>query len=374
MAGGGARALGALGALRALRSLRALREPGSARPGGVARGRAEQAAGAHFDLEAKAAHRARAVRLGGMGEPEPLQAEVVGRLLGRLEDCRRARGVVAVVGGALEAAARGLATRPEIDRVIYCDTGREPLLAARAAHAAALPSDGGGPACDFVQYDEGTLLAGLSELGPGEEGWLDAVVCPLSLHWANDVPGLMVQCREALKPDGLFLAALFGEGTLEEMRIACAAAEMEREGGASARTSPMVRVRDAGNLLGRAGLSLPVVDVDSLAVNYPDAFAAVDHLRRMGEQNANVRRRRALPRDTALAAGVAYQYLFGPGGEEARGGAGAEGLGDAVQGTFEVVFMGGWRPDRLQQTPAKRGSATVSLADLGRDLEGKGEG
>lgn len=243
----------------------------------------------------------------------------------------RASGTVAVVGGALDAAARGLAARPEVERVVYCDAGAEPLLAARAAHEAALPPGGGGPACDFVQCDEGSLLAGLSELNGGSSaGWLDAVVCPLSLHWANDVPGVMVQCREALRPDGLFLAALFGEGTLEEMRIACAVAEMEREGGASARTSPLVRVRDAGNLLGRAGLGLPVVDVDTLTVNYPDAFAAVDHLRRMGEQNANTRRRRALPRDTALAAGVAYQYLFGSSGGGGTGGGGeggGEGLG-----------------------------------------------
>jgi len=198
------------------------------------------------------------------------------------------------------------------------------------------------------------------------------VVCPLSLHWVNDVPGVMVQCREALRPDGLFLAALFGEGTLEEMRIACAVAEMEREGGASARTSPLVRVRDAGNLLGRAGLSLPVVDTDTLTVNYPDAFAAADHLRRMGEQNANTRRRRALPRDTALAAGVAYQYLFGSGERRGAGagggGEGGEGLGEAVQSTFEIVYMGGWRPDKSQQKPAARGSGTVSLADLDKEL------
>ena len=345
--------------------------------GGAARGLAGGAgagAGAHFDPAVKAAHRARAARLGGPGaEPEPLQAEVVGRLLGRLEDCRRASGTVAVVGGALDAAARGLAARPDIERVVYCDAGAEQLLAARAAHEAALPPGGGGPACDFVQCDEGSLLAGLSELNGGSSaGWLDAVVCPLSLHWVNDVPGVMVQCREALRPDGLFLAALFGEGTLEEMRIACAVAEMEREGGASARTSPLVRVRDAGNLLGRAGLSLPVVDTDTLTVNYPDAFAAADHLRRMGEQNANTRRRRALPRDTALAAGVAYQYLFGSGERRGAGagggGEGGEGLGEAVQSTFEIVYMGGWRPDKSQQKPAARGSGTVSLADLDKEL------
>lgn len=48
-----------------------------------------------------------------------------------------------------------------------------------------------------------------------------------------------MQIKEALQPDGLFLAALFGGDTLFELRTALQLAEMEREGGISPHISPM---------------------------------------------------------------------------------------------------------------------------------------
>ncbi len=136
---------------------------------------------------------------------------------------------------------------------------------------------------EFVCADEERL--------PFENGTVDCVVSSMGLHWLNDLPGAMVQCRRALRPDGLFLSAFLGgcvsaallcwqcsadaavarracSGTLNEMRIACAVGEQEREGGISPRVSPLAHVRDAGNLLGRAGLTLPAVDVDTLTVQY----------------------------------------------------------------------------------------------------------
>lgn len=92
------------------------------------------------------------------------------------------------------------------------------------------------------------------------------VISCLGLHWVNDVPGVMTQCRRALRPDGLFLAAMLGGSTLQEMRIACTIAQQEREGGVAARLSPLAQVRDAGNLLTRAGLAIPSVDVDEIEV------------------------------------------------------------------------------------------------------------
>ena len=91
----------------------------------------------------------------------------------------------------------------------------------------------------------------------------------------------MAQARMALVPDGLFLSAIFGGETLRELRIACAVAELERLGGVSQRVSPLAQVRDCGNLLTRAGMKLPAVDVDTITVNYPSAAKLVDHLRAM---------------------------------------------------------------------------------------------
>lgn len=161
----------------------------------------------------------------------------------------------------------------------------------------------------------------------------------------------MAQCRTALRPDGLFLAAMMGGTTLQELRISCTAAQQEREGGVSPRLSPLVRVRDAGNLLTRAGLSLPAVDVDDIQVNYPDILSLVEHLRAMGESNGLLERKQTLNRDTAMAAAAAYAIMFG-------------GDGGFIPATYQVIYMTGWAPDSSQQKAAKRGSATVSFQDL----------
>ena len=168
----------------------------------------------------------------------------------------------------------------------------------------------------------------------------------------------MAQCRFALRPDGLFLGAMLGGSTLQELRIACTVAQQEREGGVSPRTSPLAQVRDAGNLLTRAGLAIPTVDVDEIAVTYSDVLGLISHLRRMGEGNALLQRRENLSRDTALASAAAYMSLFG---EEMDTG---ESRVEIIPASFEIVYMTGWAPDPKQARAAKRGSATVSFQEL----------
>jgi len=175
---------------------------------------------------------------------------------------------------------------------------------------------------------------------------------------------------------------MLGGTTLQELRIACTIAQQEREGGVSPRTSPLVQVRDAGNLLTRAGLTIPTVDVDDINVNYSDVVGLVRHLREMGETGALVQRRGCLPRDSALATAAVYQTLFGE-AQEGRDGKDEEELndistsgqaamhysnGNSVPATYQVVYMAGWAPDPSQQKPSARGSATVSFQDLSRDF------
>ncbi|KAF7355713.1 Arginine-hydroxylase NDUFAF5, mitochondrial [Mycena sanguinolenta] len=134
----------------------------------------------------------------------------------------------------------------------------------------------------------------------------EAVVSCLSLHWVNDLPGTLVQIREALKPDGLFLGAMFGGDTLFELRSALQLAEVEREGGLSPH-------KHATSLISWAapGSPLLTVDVDEVKVAYPDMWALMDDLRAMGEGNAILGPRRALRRDTLAAASAIYTGKFG---------------------------------------------------------------
>ncbi|CAN6543007.1 unnamed protein product [Malus baccata var. baccata] len=136
-----------------------------------------------------------------------------------------------------------------------------------------------------------------------------------------------------------------------ELRIACTVAQMEREGGISPRVSPLAQVRDAGNLLTRAGFTLPGVDVDEFVVRYPSALDLIEHLRAMGETNALLQRNTILKRDTALATAAIYDSMF----------AAEDGT---IPATFQVIYMTGWSDHPSQQRAKRRGSATVSFQDI----------
>lgn len=191
--------------------------------------------------------------------------------------------------------------------------------------------------------DEETLPFGL--------GVFDIVLSNLSLHWVNDLPGALSQIRMALKPDGLFLAQVFGGATLNELRNALAEAEIEVDGGLSPRVSPFADVRDLGSLLQRAGFALPVVDSDIVTVSYGEPLKLLADLRGMGESNAVLERRRApLKRHTLMTALAKYLERHG----DANG---------RIPATFEIITMTAWAPAPTQQKPLRPGSARGRLAD-----------
>ncbi|MDR3468815.1 MAG: methyltransferase domain-containing protein [Xanthobacteraceae bacterium] len=180
---------------------------------------------------------------------------------------------------------------------------------------------------------------------------LDLAASVLALQFVNDLPGVLVQIRRALRPDGLFLAALVGGDTLTELRQSFAAAEVEIEGGLSPRVAPFADLRDLGALLQRAGFALPVTDVDRLVVRYDHALALMQDLRRMGATNVLVeRRRKPLRRATLRRVAEIYAERFAdPDGR--------------IRVTFDVVWLSGWAPHESQQQPLKPGSAKASLAE-----------
>ena len=150
------------------------------------------------------------------------------------------------------------------------------------------------------------------ELLPFRAASFDLAVSALALHWVADLPGALIQLRRIVKPDGLFLGALFGGATLGELRTALLEAELAEEGGASPRVSPTASLADAAALLQRAGFAMPVADADTIAVTYPDALALMRDLRAMGETNAlSARRHSPLRRGTLARAVAIYGERFG---------------------------------------------------------------
>jgi len=194
----------------------------------------------------------------------------------------------------------------------------------------------------FVVADEEAL--------PFGDGAIDLVVSALALQFVNDLPGVLLQVRRALKRDGLFLAALFGGETLTELRQSFAAAESETEGGASPRVAPFADLRELGGLLQRAGFALPVTDVDRLTVRYGSVFDLLRDLRRMGATNSLIARRRSpLRRATLRRMAEIYAHRFAdPDGR--------------IRATFDIVWLSGWAPHPDQQQPLRPGSAKARLA------------
>ena len=205
--------------------------------------------------------------------------------------------------------------------------------------------------------DGALRVVGDLEALPFGDGTLDLAVSGLALQFVNDLPGALAQIRRALKPDGLFLAALVGGASLAELRDAFAAAETEVEGGVSPRVAPFVDVRDLGALLQRAGFALPVTDVDRIVVRYRSPLDLMYDLRRMGATNVLIERRRApLKRATLRRMMEIYDARY----------ADADGR---VRATFEIVWLSGWAPHESQQKPLAPGSARTRLADALRTQE-----
>jgi SAM-dependent methyltransferase len=197
----------------------------------------------------------------------------------------------------------------------------------------------------------GLAVAADEEALPFRDGSLDLVVSALALQFVNDLPGTLAQIRRALRPDGLFMAALLGGDTLIELRQAFAEAEVEIEDGISPRVAPFADLRDLGALLQRAHFALPVADIDRVTVRYGSPLALMHDLRRMGAANPLCDRRRRPLRHATLARMMdIYRARFSDADQR-------------VRATFEIIHVSGWAPHASQQQPLLPGSARARLAD-----------
>lgn len=180
----------------------------------------------------------------------------------------------------------------------------------------------------------------------------DLVGSVLGLHWTNDLPGALAQIAKILRPNGLFLGALFGVGSLQELKGCLSEAESEIKGGVSPRISPFTEVRDAGALLQRAGFALPVTDMDMITLKYPDPFSLMRELRGLGESNALVSRQKTFTgRKILIRAAELYTQQFAD--EDGR-----------IPASFQIIYMAGWSPHDSQQKPMARGSGRHNLKDI----------
>jgi SAM-dependent methyltransferase len=181
------------------------------------------------------------------------------------------------------------------------------------------------------------------------DGAFDLVVSVGVLDSVNDLPGALTLIRRALRPDGLFLGAFAGAGSLPRLRSAMLAADAAEGGDVAPRIHPQIDVRAAGDLLTRAGFALPVADCAGIDVRFPHLFGLVADLRRMGATNIlGARSLRPFGRSGLAAAAAEFASAAEPDGKTVE--------------HFDIIHLSGWAPSPEQPQAARRGSATASLA------------
>ncbi|RYE07520.1 MAG: SAM-dependent methyltransferase [Hyphomicrobiales bacterium] len=197
---------------------------------------------------------------------------------------------------------------------------------------------------------EGVPLVDPELLDLPQRGY-DLIVSLFDLDVVDDVPGFLARARAHLRPDGLFMAAFVGGDSLTELREAFLTADAQVSGGAFLRVAPFIPLQAAAGLLQRAGLALPVSDVETHVVRYQSPLSLMRELKALGASNPLADRPHKLATMKLIgAAAAAYEALAGD----------ADGR---VRATLELVWMSGWAPHESQQKPLKPGSAKISLAD-----------
>jgi NADH dehydrogenase [ubiquinone] 1 alpha subcomplex assembly factor 5 len=279
-----------------------------------------------FDRGVLRLRRERAARR--WGDQAFLKREIASRLVERLADVRRTFPLALDLGCHGDEVADALAGSNTVEHLIRADLG-----------------------FGFARRAKGPAIVADEEALPFAPARFDLVLSAMDLHWVNDLPGALIQIGRILKPDGLFLGAMLGGGTLWQLRQALSAAESEIEGGLSPRVSPFADLRDAAGLLQRAGFALPVADSETIDVEYADPLALMRDLGAMGEGNLVAERRRGLAHRATLArAAEIYAERF----VQSSG---------RIAATFEILFLHGWAPHESQPKPLKPGSAARRLAD-----------
>jgi len=321
-----------------------------------------------FDKEVKHIQRTSAANIVNSQDYDYIRDEVANRLVDRLDDIRQEAGfpLALDIGSGAGHVYRAICSDDSLDgiggiggirKLVQIDSNEDMLR--RDERSGRVVE--GKERCDTYR-----MVADEEDILQFPDGTFDLVISSMALHRVNDLPKLFSEVRRVLKDDGCFMFAMIGGSSLMELRSSLVLAEMEREGGISPHIHPMVDVSDVGNLLSSAGFQLPTIDVDTISVGYSDSFLLMEHLQRMGENNASLastRRSKNISIDTLLASASIYQHLFPVDDKN---------ICDEIEASIQVVYAIGWTPHKSQQKPLERGSATHKFGNTNVNLNTEG--
>ncbi len=177
------------------------------------------------------------------------------------------------------------------------------------------------------------LLCADAERLPLAGGAAQLVFSNLALQWC-DPDAVFREAWRVLAPEGLLLFSTFGPDTLKELREAFAHADDRPH------VNRFIDMHDLGDALVRAGFADPVMEMETLTLEYDSALAVARDLKAIGAVNALPDRSRGLPgRARWQRMAKAYERWRRDG---------------ALPATYEVVYGHAWkvpartRPDGRQ--------------------------
>ncbi|KAI6193763.1 Methyltransf-11 domain-containing protein [Aphelenchoides besseyi] len=292
-----------------------------------------------FDREMKRRQRNWAAKSSDFQAAQTLREECGYRIADRVFDLTKFNDVCVDLGCGAGFIAPHL-VKENVGVLIQCDISDQMVKQSRGA-----PNDEF-PTLRIVADEENV---------PFHKNSVDLVLSSLAAHWINDLPGWFRRCFEILRPDGAMIGSLLAGETIHEVRVSLQLAEMERLGGLAAHVSPFVKPQDIGSLMNRGGFDMVTLDLEEIEIGYPNLFALLYDLQSMAESNASYRRS-PLRRDTLIAAQAIYQEMYGK----------SDGH---LPCTFQVLSFIGWKPGPNMPKPAKRGSQSHSLSEIGKFVQ-----
>lgn len=298
-----------------------------------------------FDTNAKAKQKASAYTSDNVHKYQYLRDHMATQLVDRLYDIPRtfSNGLDLFCGSghvlkALHTRQRvDNSSRSKVDNLVHSDI--HPIILSQLPpieSSSSSPATSYSPSQSFVYNEDGPSQHEI------QHPPYDVVLSSGGLHWINDLPRTLTQVRQSLNPDGVFIGAMYGGSTLQELRISMQLAEDELCNRIAPRISPMVHLRDVANLLSVAGFTMTTVDSDSIVISFENLFALTTHLKGMGESNALHQREIHYGRKTFQRAAQIYEERFGqPDPDDPNT--------MRIPATFEIMYMIGWTPNPSQR-------------------------
>ena len=202
-----------------------------------------------------------------------LQEEVLERLLQRLQYIRHQPETIVDIGCGTGKGIRGLQRQYPRAQVYATDIAFQMLLQARSR---------------YRLLTKKRLINADMERLPFASASFDLVFSSLALQWSNDLHATLTEFARVAKPGALLLFTSFGPATLHEL------ASSWRQLDDYPHVHQFVDMHDVGDAMLAAGFAQPVVDAETIRMQYRDFRALLDDLRVIGATNADVSRRRGL--------------------------------------------------------------------------------